>query len=119
MPHQKVPLYLSNETFAPLLFLLTIALIVSMHCAAMGEELFSGEYAVTQSWSQEQDFQRPYYVNVPENSDGQKLPVFIFLHGNGGNAQEAMRVFSRHRKTIASQYIMVFPQGYRESWNIV
>lgn len=27
--------------------------------------------------------------------------------------------FSRHRKTIASQYITVFPQGYRESWNIV
>ena len=119
MPHQKVPLYLSNETFAPLLFLLTIALIVSMPCAAMSEELSSGEYAVTQSWSQEQNFQRPYYVNVPENSDGQKLPVFIFLHGNGGHAEKAMRGFGRHRKTIAAQYIMVFPQGYRESWNIV
>lgn len=30
-----------------------------------------------------------------------------------------MRGFNRHRMTIASKYITVFPQGYRESWNIV
>jgi poly(3-hydroxybutyrate) depolymerase len=27
--------------------------------------------------------------------------------------------FMRHRRNIASRYVMVFPQGYRESWNIV
>ena len=74
---------------------------------------------MAQSWSQEREHDRPYFVVVPQDSGSTKLPVFIFLHGNGGNAQEAMRGFSRHRKTIASQYIMVFPQGYRESWNIV
>jgi polyhydroxybutyrate depolymerase len=110
---------LSNRTFASLLFLLTTAVTVSMPCAALSEELSSGEYAVTQSWSQEQDFQRPFFVKVPENSESQKLPVFIFLHGNGGNAQEAMRGFVRGRGKIASRYITVFPQGYRESWNIV
>jgi len=110
---------LINGTFAPLLFLLTTAVTVARPGAALSEELPSGEYAVTQSWSQEKDFQRPFYVNVPENSESQKMPVLIFLHGNGGNAQEAMRGFIRQRKTIASQYIMVFPQGYRESWNIV
>jgi len=79
----------------------------------------TGEYVITQSWSQETAFQRPYYVHVPEHAGKNRLPVFIFLHGNGGHAREAMRGFSRHRKTIASQYITVFPQGYRESWNIV
>lgn len=86
--------------------------------------LQSGEYFVTQSWSQEQNFKRPYYVNVPtasktKDADQSQLPVLIFLHGNGGNAKEAMRGALRNRSRIASRYIMVFAQGYQESWNIV
>ncbi|MGB4737721.1 MAG: DUF1592 domain-containing protein [Fuerstiella sp.] len=84
------------------------------------ETLKSGEYHVTQSWSQEESFERPYHVRVPDAQDKQrKLPVLVFLHGNGGNAPEAMRGFIRGRGKIASRYILVFPQGYRESWNIV
>ena len=30
------------------------------------ETLTSGAYHVTQSWSQEQSFKRPYHVRVPE-----------------------------------------------------
>ncbi|MDG2383528.1 MAG: hypothetical protein P8N76_17785 [Pirellulaceae bacterium] len=87
--------------------------------------LKSGKYFLTQTWSQERNFKRPYYVSVPNpqqpdsSSKQRKMPVLIFLHGNGGNAQEAMRGIMRHRKRIAARYIMVFPQGYRESWNIV
>jgi polyhydroxybutyrate depolymerase len=81
--------------------------------------LKSGEYFIEQSWSQERDYQRPYYVSVPEHSGKKKLPVLIFLHGNGGKSTEAMRGFGRQSRTIASQYILVYPQGYRESWNIV
>ena len=86
--------------------------------------LETGEFSVEQSWSQETAFQRPYFVNVPEVDQQQgakqsKLPVFIFLHGNGGNAKGAMRNFTRHRRKISSRYITVFAQGYRESWNIV
>lgn len=85
------------------------------------DQLQSGEYFITQTWSQEQNFRRPYFVNVPESTAirSQKLPVFIFLHGNGGNAKNAMRGWLRSRPGIASRYIMVFAQGYRESWNIV
>lgn len=88
------------------------------------EYLTSGKYSITQSWSQETNYQRPYYVQVPaanesEKADKIRLPVFIFLHGNGGNAKEAMRGFMRNHRQIASHYIMVFAQGYRESWNIV
>ncbi|MDB4399535.1 hypothetical protein N9007_00375 [bacterium] len=82
-------------------------------------QLKSGEYFVTQSWSQEENFRRPYFVNIPNQPANKKLPVLIFLHGNGGNAQGAMRGFLRGRKKIASQFILVFAQGYRESWNIV
>jgi len=71
------------------------------------------------SWSQETDYPRPYFVNVPKGKQGQKFPVFIFLHGNGGNVGEVMPIMLRNRKRMASQYIMVFAQGYQESWNIV
>jgi poly(3-hydroxybutyrate) depolymerase len=90
------------------------------HAAIDQLRLVSGEYFIMQSWSQEKRFRRPYYVSSPKpQANEQKLPVFIFLHGNGGNAKEAMIGFGRQRKTLASRCIMVFPQGYRESWNIV
>ncbi|MFP6764344.1 MAG: hypothetical protein VB858_12025 [Planctomycetaceae bacterium] len=82
-------------------------------------QLTSGKYFVTQSWSQEKAFRRPYYVNVPQHTGQQKHPVFIFLHGNGGNAQQAMQGFMRNRRKLAASFVMVFAQGYRESWNIV
>lgn len=82
--------------------------------------LTSGEYRVSQSWSQEESFERRYYVRVPDVQDKQRrLPVLVFLHGNGANARNAMRGFIRGRRKIAERYILVFPQGYRESWNIV
>ena len=69
------------------------------HCLTAGdleaEQLKSGAYYITQSWSQETAFKRPYYVSVPERPGQQKLPAFIFLHGNGGNAKGAMNAFTR------------------------
>lgn len=84
-------------------------------------QLASGQYFVVQSWPQEKKFARPYYVHVPkfEKSQPGEMPVIVFLHGNGGNAKDAMRGFLRRRKRIASRFILVFAQGYRESWNIV
>ncbi|MDA1041128.1 MAG: hypothetical protein O3A37_12690 [Planctomycetota bacterium] len=101
---------------------LTALLLVQL-AALRGAEtpaakLSSGEYFIRQSWSQEQDFPRPYHVHVPANPDNRKLPVLIFLHGNGGSATGAMNGFLRQRPTIAVRYVTVFPEGYRESWNI-
>ena len=70
--------------------------------------LTSGGYFVAQTWSQEQNYRRPYLVSVPEDVHREKLPVLIFLHGNGGNAQGTMRGFMRHRGRIASRYVTVF-----------
>jgi poly(3-hydroxybutyrate) depolymerase len=85
----------------------------------LATQLTSGEYAVTQSWSQETEFERPYYVRVPTNAKREKLPVFIFLHGNGGNAKGSMNQSMKRYPTISSRYVMVFAQGYKKSWNIV
>ena len=82
-------------------------------------QLKSGTYYITQSWSQETAFKRPYYVSVPESADQQKFPVFIFLHGHGGNAKGAMNEFMRRYTTIAARYVMVFANGYKTGWNIM
>ena len=77
---------------------------------------------ITQSWVQEENYQRPYWVHVPEHETGSEenaWPVLIFLHGNGGDAQRAMGGFLRRHPAIASQFITVFPAGYQKSWNIV
>ncbi len=86
---------------------------------AQGDELASGEYFVTQSWSQEREFNRKYIVSIPKGSGDRKLPVFLFLHGNGGNAEGAMNGFLRRHPRMAARYVMVFPEGYLRSWNIV
>ncbi|MCH1509300.1 MAG: hypothetical protein L7T84_08870 [Akkermansiaceae bacterium] len=83
------------------------------------EEEGDGENVIKQSWSQEKNYARPYWVNIPELDGGEALPVIIFLHGNGGNARGLQRmVFNRYPK-VTSHFITVFPEGYRESWNIV
>ena len=82
-------------------------------------KLLSGKYFIKQTWSQEQDFPRLYHVNMPANPDERKLPVLIFLHGNGGNAKGAMSGFLNQHPTMATRYVMVFPDGYLKSWNIL
>jgi poly(3-hydroxybutyrate) depolymerase len=83
------------------------------------DEEGDGEDTIKQSWSQEKNYARPYWVNVPELDDGEALPVIIFLHGNGGNARGLQRMVLNRYPKVASQSITVFPEGYRESWNIV
>jgi len=79
----------------------------------------SDRFVIKQNWLQEKNYARPYWVNVPEREDEEALPVIIFLHGNGGNAKGLQRmVLNRYRK-VARRFITVFPQGYKESWNIV
>jgi poly(3-hydroxybutyrate) depolymerase len=98
---------------------LLIVLVISISVSSAGERVTSGEYFVKQSWSQENRFDRPYFVNVPTKTTKHKLPVFLFLHGNGGNGKRAMKSFLTQHRTMAENYVMVFPEGYLKSWNIV
>ncbi|MDP6546936.1 MAG: alpha/beta fold hydrolase [Phycisphaerae bacterium] len=91
----------------------------SADSSGSARKLQSGEYFITQSWSQETDYKRPYFVNVPEGEKKKALPVFIFLHGNGGNARGSMRGYTRAGSMLGKKYITIFPNGYKASWNIV
>jgi poly(3-hydroxybutyrate) depolymerase len=95
----------------------SIALLFGSHLVGLASELESGSYTINQDWSQEQDYERSYFVHVPESVE--PLPLFIFLHGNGGNAERSMQGFTRRYKDLCKRYNMVFAQGYLKSWNIV
>ena len=94
-----------------------IALLFGIHLVGFALELDSGSYTINQDWSQEQDYERSYFVHAPDNVE--PLPLFIFLHGNGGNAERSMQGFIRRHKKLSKRYNMVFAQGYLKSWNIV
>ena len=64
-----------------------IALLIGCHLFGFASELQSGSYTINQDWSQEQDYERRYFVHVPDSEE--PLPLFIFLHGNGGNAEKS------------------------------
>lgn len=96
-----------------------VSVIFGTSLLSSAADLKSGEYSISQTWSQERDFKRAYHVKVPPAATGQKLPVFIFLHGNGGNAAGAMKGLTRRYRNVANRYVMVFANGYLKSWNIV
>ena len=94
-----------------------IALLAGSHLFVFASELQSGSYTINQEWSQEQDYKRSYFVHAPDSVE--PLPLFIFLHGNGGNAERSMQGFIRRYRELSKRYNMVFAQGYLKSWNIV
>ena len=85
-----------------------------MAVTASAEDLKTGEYFITQTWSQETNYKRNYFVHVPGGGEGKKLPVFILLHGNGGRARPGPA-----RGSVGRKYITIKPNGYKASWNIV
>lgn len=96
-----------------------LALVTFLPLTVGANDLKSGEFYILQSWSQEKDYKRPYVVKVPEHGKDKRLPVVVFLHGNGGNARGAMNGMTRRYRTLVSKFIMVFAEGYAKSWNIV
>ncbi|MBA62800.1 MAG: hypothetical protein CMJ76_10600 [Planctomycetaceae bacterium] len=72
------------------------------------------EIRIRQVWEQEPGgWARRVLIRKPVEINS-KLPVVIFLHGNGGQADNAITQFR-----LLSDVIFVCPQGYRRSWNIL
>jgi len=70
------------------------------------------EITIVQSWSQETDYARVTQVQVPPTAAGQKVPMVIDLHGNGGQGN------LRRLSYLADGAVIVAPNGYERSWNV-
>ncbi|MAT10817.1 MAG: hypothetical protein CMM02_07395 [Rhodopirellula sp.] len=71
------------------------------------------EFRIRQEWAQEPGgWARRVLVRKPVAIE-KELPVVIFLHGNGGQAEIAIKQFN-----YMSDTIFICPQGYRRSWNV-
>merc|ERR1712013_90733 len=67
---------------------------------------------IVQSWSQETNYARVTQVQVPPTTAGQKVPMVIDLHGNGGQGN------LRRLSYLADGAVIVAPSGYERSWNV-
>jgi len=55
---------------------------------------------------------RTYVLHLPPSYDGQTpMPLVIFLHGGGGNAQSAARNYELSPKADQEGFIVVYPNG--------
>jgi len=69
---------------------------------------------IQQTWSQEPaGYTRTAKLAIPATSAGQKVPVVIHLHGNGG--QGNTKPFEAF---LGDDCVIVAPDGYERSWNV-
>merc|ERR1719315_558904 len=74
-----------------------------------------GDSTIRQSWSQEPGgYDRTALVRVPPSTAGQTFPVVLDLHGNGGQGN-----LQRLSRTLGNTVVLVAPNGYERSWNII
>ena len=67
-PRGKAVHLLRSHTFRQFLFIV-LASSLAPGSQLLAEQIASGEYSVTQSWSQEQNYERLYFVRVPDHDD--------------------------------------------------
>merc|ERR1711862_932591 len=69
---------------------------------------------ITQTWSQEQNgYDRTAKLAIPETAAGEKVPVVVHLHGNGGQGNTIS-----FGNFLGDKCIIVAPDGYERSWNV-
>jgi len=69
---------------------------------------------ISQTWSQEQNgYERTAELAIPETAAGEKVPVVIHLHGNGGQGNTIP-----FGNFLGDKCIIVAPNGYERSWNV-
>lgn len=78
---------------------------------------------IKQSWNQQdgqgiQEREREFLIHTPHTPKG-KLPVLIIFHGNGGNGRQNIFIFKKNYPEISKKFMIISPNGYERSWNIV
>jgi polyhydroxybutyrate depolymerase len=63
-----------------------------------------------------QNNQRKYILHIPDRYDGRtEVPLVVFLHGGGGNAQTAQGFTNFNQVSDENGFLMVYPQAFFET----
>jgi polyhydroxybutyrate depolymerase len=63
-----------------------------------------------------QNNQRKYILHIPESYDGKTpVPMVVFLHGGGGNAQTAQGFSNFNQVSDENGFLMLYPQAFFET----
>ena len=63
-----------------------------------------------------QSNQRKYILHIPDSYDGRTaVPLVVFLHGGGGNAQTAQGFTNFNAVSKENGFLMVYPQAFFEA----
>lgn len=60
---------------------------------------------------------RTFVVYMPDMRPGRAMPVLFVFHPALGTIQFMEFATGMHKKAAAEDYIVVYPQGYRRTWN--
>ena len=58
---------------------------------------------------------RKVIIHAPEKQQNNKYPIMFFFHGSGNDAESG---FVLSTLVNAEEFIGVYPQGYKKSWNL-
>ena len=58
---------------------------------------------------------RKVIIHAPEKQQNNKYPIMFFFHGSGNDAESG---FVLSNLVNAEEFIGVYPQGYKKSWNL-
>lgn len=63
-----------------------------------------------------QNNERKYILHIPDSYDGRaSVPLVVFLHGGGGNAQTAQGFSNLNSVSDEEGFLMVYPQAFYET----
>ncbi len=63
-----------------------------------------------------QNNQRKYVLHIPDSYDGRaEVPLVVFLHGGGGNAQTAQGFSNFNQVSDENGFLMLYPQAFFET----
>jgi polyhydroxybutyrate depolymerase len=97
--------------------LLSALLLFTLACAHAPESAEAGTLALAQGSLVSGGLTRTYSYFLPEQHEGEKLPLVVALHGRGGDGKGQDTLSLITPLAAKERFLVVFPDGYSRSWH--